>query len=68
MLRLVVIFEGFLTPEINAREKIGMKVRVITTRLEGSITASFGKAGKSKVSFPDGISPALLGTKVELIE
>ncbi len=65
----MVIVEGFFTPEINIREKVGMKVRIVgSSDNMGSISGSFGKAGKCKVSFPDGISEGLLGKKVELIE
>ncbi len=62
-----VIVEGFFTPEMNIREKVGSQVIVVGTALEGSIAGSFGKAGKCKVSFPDGISKDAIGAKVELI-
>jgi len=45
-----------------------MKVKVSETGQLGSITGSFGKAGKCKVGFPDSIPANLLGKKVELIE
>ena len=64
----MVIVEGFFTPEINVREKVGMKVKVIETGQVGSITGSFGKAGKCKVGFPEGLSEDNLGKKVELLE
>jgi len=64
----IVVVEGFFTPEVNVREKIGMKVKVSETGQLGSITGSFGKAGKCKVGFPDSIPANLLGKKVELIE
>ncbi len=64
----VVVVEGFFTPEINVREKVGINVKVADTGQVGSITGSFGKAGKCKVNFPDGIPENLLGKKVELIE
>lgn len=63
----MVIVEGFFTPEINIREKVGMHVRVVGSGQEGTVAGSFGKAGKCKVSFPDGIPESLLGSKVELI-
>jgi len=64
----MVIVEGFFTPEVNIREKIGTKVRVIGRDEEGSIAGSFGKAGKCKVSFIHGISKDRIGTKTELVE
>jgi len=62
----IAIVEGLFTPEINIREKVGMVVRVVQTNEEGSITGSFGKAGKCKVSFPNGLS-AGVGSNVELL-
>jgi len=62
----IAIAEGLFTPEINIREKVGMVVRVVQTSEEGSITGSFGKAGKCKVSFPNGLS-AGVGSNVELL-
>ena len=64
----MVIVEGFFTPDINIREKVGMKVNVSQSDLVGSIVGSFGKAGKCKVSFPDGIHEKLVGAKVELVD
>ena len=63
----IVIVEGFFTPEINVREKVGLKVRVVNSDYEGTIMGPFGKAGKCKVSFEDGI-PSMVGGKVELVE
>jgi selenocysteine-specific elongation factor len=63
----MVIIEGFFTPEANIREKIGHHVRVVGTNDEGIIAGSFGKAGKCKVSFTNGISKESVGTKVEMI-
>lgn len=59
------IISGFFTPEINVREKIGRKVYIPSTKEEGAISASFGKAGKCKVTFENGIS-AEAGAKAEL--
>ncbi|CAJ1946014.1 unnamed protein product [Cylindrotheca closterium] len=63
----VAIIVGFFTPEINVREKIGRKVLIPSTKEEGSISGSFGKAGKCKVTFENGISAAAEGAKAELI-
>lgn len=60
------IIAGFFTPEINVREKIGRKVYIPSTKEEGAISASFGKAGKCKVTFENGIS-AEAGAKAELV-
>lgn len=63
----VVIVEGFFNPEINIREKVGLKVRVTNSDYEGTIMGPFGKAGKCKVSFEDGI-PSMVGAKAELVQ
>jgi len=63
----MVVVEGFFTPDVNVREKIGEKVRVGTSGEEGSIAGPFGKAGKCKVTFPEGVSEKLVGSKVQLI-
>ena len=62
----IAIVEGLFTPEINIREKVGMVVKIAQTNEEGSITGSFGKAGKCKVSFPNGVSGSV-GSNAELI-
>mmetsp|Transcript_19374 Transcript_19374/g.28679 ORF Transcript_19374/g.28679 Transcript_19374/m.28679 type:complete len:714 (+) Transcript_19374:61-2202(+) len=59
------IIQGFFTPDVNIRERIGVKVFIPSTKEEGKIVGSFGKAGKCKVSFADGIS-ANVGTKAEM--
>jgi selenocysteine-specific elongation factor len=59
------IIAGFFTPEINIREKVGRKVFIPSTNEEGTIEGPFGKAGKCKVAFEDGIS-APVGAKAEL--
>jgi len=61
----VVIVAGFFSPEINIREKIGWIVQS-ACGATGSIIASFGKAGKCKVSFQDG-HHASEGTAVTLL-
>lgn len=61
----IAIIVGFFTPEVNVRERIGRKVVVPSTKEEGTIVGAFGKAGKCKVSFENGIS-AEAGTKAEL--
>lgn len=62
-----VIVEGFFTPQDNIRGKVGTKVVVVGSTMEGSVQGSFGKAGKCKVGFKNGISKDLVGAKVELI-
>jgi len=64
----MVIVEGFFTPEANIRERIGHHVRVVGTDEEGIIAGSFGKAGKCKVSFTNGISKGSVGTKVKMMK
>ena len=61
----LAIISGFFTMEVNIKERAGTKVRIPSTNEEGSIVGPFGKAGKCKVSFPDGIS-AETGSKAEL--
>jgi hypothetical protein len=58
------IVSGFFSPEVNIREKVGFKV--ICGDEKGVITGPFGKAGKCKVSFEDGIS-APIGSKCQLL-
>ena len=60
------IIVGFFTPEINIREKIGSRVLIPSTKEEGTISGAFGKAGKCKVLFENGISETAVGTKAEL--
>jgi len=62
----IVIVSGFFSPEVNIREKVGWKVVVPNTNEEGVISAPFGKAGKCKVLFEEGIS-AEEGSKVQLV-
>jgi len=61
----LAIVDGFFTPEIDIREKKGMKVVIVSTKEEGTVLGPFGKAGKCKVSFESGIS-AQIGAKAEL--
>jgi hypothetical protein len=61
----VAIISGFFTPEVNVRDKIGRKVIIPGTKEEGSIAGAFGKAGKCKVLFENGILVEI-GTKAEL--
>lgn len=63
----VAIVDGFFTPDINIKEKVGLKVLVIDTNEEGVVSGSFGKMGKCKVSFEHGIT-APEGSKVVLLE
>ena len=52
----MAIITGFFTPEVNIRERVGEKVRIPSTKEEGKIAGPFGKAGKCKVSFENGLS------------
>ena len=62
----LTIIAGLFALEINAKEWIDKtKVVIPSTKEEGTILAPFGKAGKCKVSFPNGISAAT-ETKAEL--
>jgi selenocysteine-specific elongation factor len=61
----MAIISGFFAPEINIKEKTGWKVVVPSTGEDGFIVGPFGKAGKCKVSFEQGIS-ANVGDKAEL--
>jgi selenocysteine-specific elongation factor len=62
----MAIISGFFIPEINIKEKAGgAKVMIPSTKEEGAIVGPFGKAGKCKVSFPNGVSAAV-GSKAEL--
>jgi len=61
----MAIIQGFFTPDVNIRERIGVQVMIPSTKEEGKIVGSFGKAGKCKVSFTEGIS-AKVGTKAEM--
>jgi selenocysteine-specific elongation factor len=61
----MAIIAGFFTPEINIKEKVGMKVLIPSTREEGTVSGAFGKAGKCKVTFEGGVSAAA-GVKAEL--
>lgn len=61
----MAIIAGFFAPEINIKERAGAKVVIPSTSEEGAIAGPFGKAGKCKVSFPNGIS-ASVGSKAEL--
>ena len=64
----MAIVSGLFAPEINIKEKVAagfIKVVVLGTKEEGRILGPFGKAGKCKVEFAQGIS-AQPGDKVEL--
>lgn len=63
----IVVVAGFFSPEINIREKLGWNVQIVGTDEVGSIIAPFGKAGKCKVFFQDGLT-ASEGSKVRLVE
>ena len=61
----IAIISGFFSMEVNIKERAGCKVRIPSTKEEGSIVGPFGKAGKCKVIFPDGVS-ADIGSSVDL--
>jgi selenocysteine-specific elongation factor len=61
----IAIIAGFFTPEVDVRERIGRIVFIPSTQEEGTIAGAFGKAGKCKVAFENGIS-AEAGAKAEL--
>jgi selenocysteine-specific elongation factor len=60
------IVDGFFSPEINIKEKVGMRVIVVDTNEKGVVSGSFGKMGKCKVLFQHGISVPE-GSKVVLL-
>jgi len=62
-----VIVEGLFTPQENIREVVGSKISVVGTDQVGAIDGPFGKAGKCKVTFTEGVSVDAIGRKVELI-
>lgn len=59
------IISGFFAPEVNIKELAGTTVVIPGTSEHGSIVGPFGKAGKCKVTFDEGIS-ANIGEKAEL--
>jgi selenocysteine-specific elongation factor len=61
------IIAGFFAPEVDIRQKVGWKVVIPSTSETGTIWGPFGKAGKCKVSFEDGVSASAVGTKAKLI-
>ena len=61
----MAIIAGFFAPEINIKEKAGRVVIIPSTNEKGSIVGPFGKAGKCKVAFEEGVSAAV-GAKAEL--
>ncbi|CAB9518750.1 Elongation factor Tu (Fragment) [Seminavis robusta] len=62
----MAIIAGFFAPEVDIRQKVGWKVVIPSTNESGAIAGPFGKAGKCKVTFQDGIS-AEPGAKAKLI-
>lgn len=61
----MAIVAGFFAPEVDIREKAGWKVLIPSTNEAGNISGPFGKAGKCKVIFSEGIS-AIAGAKAKL--
>lgn len=61
----MAIVSGLFSQEVNIKEKAGWKVLIPSTKEEGNIAGPFGKAGKCKVLFPNGVS-ATVGAKAEL--
>lgn len=62
----VAIVSGFFTPDMDIRQKVGLKVKVPSTGETGMVAGPFGKAGKCKVSFENGISASAVGAKAKL--
>jgi selenocysteine-specific elongation factor len=62
----VAIVSGLFSMEDNINQHKGCNVLAISTNEEGEIVGSFGKMGKCKVLFKDGIS-AEIGSKVKMI-
>lgn len=62
----MAIVAGFFDPQVNIKEKVGRSVVLATTGEQGHVVAPFGKAGKCKVEFPEGVS-ASVGDKTELL-
>jgi len=62
----LAIVSGLFTMEDDISKHKGRKVVAITTEEEGFIHGSFGKMGKVKVSFENGVS-AEVGSRVEML-
>lgn len=62
----MAIITGFFSPEVDIRERVGARVVILSTKDEGKIAGPFGKAGKCKVIFDEGISAETAGTIAEL--
>ena len=62
----MAIIARFFAPEVDIRQKVGWKVTIASTNESGTIVGPFGKAGKCKVAFDEGISAAV-GSKAKLI-
>jgi selenocysteine-specific elongation factor len=60
------IVAGFFQPQDDIRERVGQVVKIPSTGEQGTIAGAFGKAGKCKVAFEEGVS-AEPGTKAELL-
>jgi len=64
----IAIVTGFFTQQTNIKDKVGMKVLLLSTKEEGKVIGPFGKAGKCKVNFVNGISDKSIGEKVQLFQ
>ena len=62
----VAIVSGLFSMEDNINQHKGRNVLAMSTNEEGELVGSFGKMGKCKVLFKDGIS-AEIGSKVKII-
>jgi selenocysteine-specific elongation factor len=62
----MAIVSGFFAPEVDVRQMVGWKVLIPITNEAGAIAGPFGKAGKCKVTFDNGIS-ADVGAKAKLV-
>jgi selenocysteine-specific elongation factor len=62
----MAIVSGLFSPEVDIRQMVGWKVLIPSTNEAGAIAGSFGKAGKCKVTFDNGVS-ADVGAKTKLV-
>jgi len=63
----IAIVSGLFSMEDDISQHKGSKIVSCTTQEEGVIDGSFGKMGKCKVLFKDGIS-AEVGSQVKMLE
>ena len=63
----IAIVSGLFSMEDDIRQHKGRSVLSVSTKEEGTVDGSFGKMGKCKVVFKEGIS-ADIGSKVKMLE